>query len=472
MILSICLLVLASTDAAAVKEPLHERSRVHTRAKAEHGDRSNILVGIEEEDETNANANATAEEASSWHKQRGFIKANAESAHVTFRRLGSLVREGFGRPAKKSADQAKNFKSVEKTGAEEEEASKSGDSDHSMSWLLLLVCLGAVPVLVACLIVSAYTDHADEKEAAMRQNAAAGIVGRQRSLGSIQRQVPPARPSALLPPPPGSEESLDSASLEEILSRTISSPTTSAGSGNLAQATAWPSPPSLPMVPQGLPPLTMPQGLPMIGDDKNLCPTLMTTDPYGLLMGVPVSLQPFPEKMVCDIKDLERDQVVMCAFFSEIATHGIMISDTHSSAPVAFLETAKAVRSGGQDNRHVVLRRAANGGTDAGSMPYAVIFLQDRGPGGCTLVARRLAWSRGPPILAARVGDDGIVLSIQDSVGRTVAVADSSFPITPFASSSNLGQPREDTTTKAFRVFQGADAGLVLCAIIAAQKLW
>lgn len=218
---------------------------------------------------------------------------------------------------------------------------------------------------------------------------------------------------------------------------------------------------------------------------QTLCPTLVVSEPQGIVLGVPVELAPMPQSLVMDIKDLtNHGRVIARAFVSERDDPGIMLESTDGT-PVAFVDTTQAlvdISRASRGNRHAILRRASKDGWDGNGTPFAVFFL-NKNATGSTLVARSGgAPSRSRPLISAQVDVAGKVMSVVDHEGRSIAVSEG-----PMRPGSDVG-PRDSggggtaapsgmwgggfgRPTTALRVFQGADAGLVLCAVFAAQKL-
>lgn len=208
-----------------------------------------------------------------------------------------------------------------------------------------------------------------------------------------------------------------------------------------------------------------------------LCPDLIVGSPPGILVGVPIDLTPTPEKMVLDIRNLDNDQLVARAFVSEQLEQGIMILSSDGS-PSAFLDTQHALADSspsGQVARHAVIRRALNSewDTGGGQAQFAMLFL-NKAATGSTLVARAgCGRSRGGPLLNARMGPDGTVISITDSKGQMMAVQDPSVQCTSGYSGDTIlaGSTPAAQRRSAYRIFYGIDAGLILCTLFAAQKL-
>mmetsp|Transcript_50978 Transcript_50978/g.110599 ORF Transcript_50978/g.110599 Transcript_50978/m.110599 type:complete len:406 (+) Transcript_50978:53-1270(+) len=201
-----------------------------------------------------------------------------------------------------------------------------------------------------------------------------------------------------------------------------------------------------------------------IEDLDLLCPTLVVNSAAGIPLGIPVELLPTAQNLVMEVRDTRNMQIVLRAFVSERNEPGIML-ETTDGTPVAFLDTSNALLpTSASEDRHVVLRRATNGGWDGGGTPFASIELNRANN---TLVARRGdLGSRAPPLLTVTLNSSGKVVSLADTNGRLMGIAES----TADSSRTNVS-PSSWNATFTIRIFNGVDAGLVLCAVLAAQKL-
>lgn len=335
----------------------------------------------------------------------------------------------------------------------------SATGDATAAWLGGAVLLVA---LIGCIIVASVHNSGDHDAVKPRPGPAkgSGYSSSRRSRASLI----PSRPAGTL-------ESIDAQNTQKSSS---SIPSQSAGrlSGSVGSVESMAQS-------MGSAYSDIPKGI-----AQTLCPTLVVSEPKGIVLGVPVELAPTPQSLVMDIKDLtNQGRVIARAFVSERDDPGIMLESTDGT-PVAFVDTTQAlvdITRTARGNRHAILRRASKDGWDGNGMPFAVFFL-NKNASGSTLVARSGgAPSHTPPFMSAQVDVAGKVMSVMDQDGRSIAASEGSVQPgsdrgmrqgTPSSSTGvagwggGFGRP-----TTALRVYQGTDAGLVLCAVFAAQKL-
>lgn len=243
--------------------------------------------------------------------------------------------------------------------------------------------------------------------------------------------------------------------------------------------------------------------LPLALKEAVLCPALAELArgrahgaPGGLTLVLSAELGQQPQDGWIAVSDASTGDVVAKAYASESGPEPGVLLDADRGGYFAFLDTSSLYEQPPQVNRRILLRRASMSSLPVA--PYAVMFL-NTGSQSKTLVARR-GWAAGEPLLSVNMDAAGRVVDVADGLGRRIAECEQqqsqpgptqsgTGPMSPSAgdrlpaSTGNFGGglaaggaaggPRGPGATPevVLRVESGADVGLVLCALLAAQKL-
>lgn len=187
------------------------------------------------------------------------------------------------------------------------------------------------------------------------------------------------------------------------------------------------------------------------------------------------------------VSDPSTGDVVAKAYASESGPEPGVLLDADRGGYFAFLDTSGLYEQPPQVNRRILLRRASMSSLPVA--PYAVMFL-NTGSQSKTLVARR-GWAAGEALLSVNMDAAGRVVDVADGFGRRIAEceqhaqtagqSEAGPPVDRLPAYSGIlggglgvaGGPRGPGATPevVVRVEGGADVGLVLCALLAAQKL-
>lgn len=362
------------------------------------------------------------------HRQRagGVQKKIANSRQSLYRAWMPLA---LYQPSSK--DVASSAESQQRTKLRSEERVLEGDMTP---WLILVLVLMAIPICALVIILGLDVEEDDEQETRSRPPS--------RRM-SFQKSAPNSRKESMRHPQPGrgGEALLSSNAGLSFHSLTPDATMASLGSNDLLGKS---------MADTSFPTRT-----------ETLFDEMVVQDPQGILLGVPMELGHMPQQLTLEVMDISRgEDPILRAFVQESHDPGIML-ETASGKPVAFVDTSFALATSPLgatgNNRHVILRRATQGGWDSAGTPFAVFFLS-RQPGGNALVARAGgAPGRSRPFLSAQLDSTGKIASVFNADGMVVAV--------------NEGVASLKRPVARVRVHQGTDAALVVCAIFAASKL-
>jgi len=195
-----------------------------------------------------------------------------------------------------------------------------------------------------------------------------------------------------------------------------------------------------------------------------LCPGLVVRQPGGVTLSMVGLCAPYEQNEIIDFKraDGTRD-VVARAVLSEITKGGGIVLESALRLPIAFLNTEHAVgpRDGEPPrDRYITVSQSSlhlPSTSDASTPPlYCTLRADGAGEG---FIMWRGAGVGQTMVLAVRVHGDGRIANIVDGDGKLLAATEA------------RGQEPGARQLRLLHIASGVDAGLIMLAVIAAQKL-
>jgi hypothetical protein len=335
----------------------------------------------------------------------------------------------------------------------------------------LLIALGAVVVatIVAVIVLFTVMDTGDDrkkKNSARSGGSRGGNSGRTapaaRAGGVVTEQLPQDVPLQQDPSRGNSQES----ALTPVRESTGGPPTLQANTPFVGS-----SPCRTPQAFGSGSPSTESTGTSYSGSEDGLplATGLVVNNIDGFVVTIPWELSPQPQDTVVVVRDHQSKNTVANAFVSERGPDPGILLETAQRDTFAFLDTSRALvgyGSNAQTNRRVILRKASVGGWDVAGPPYAVLFINTNA-GGSTLQVRRggLQGNIGRSVMVLHLDPAGqVVKAVCSNTNRVLAEAVPAPPV-----SGSLSPP--SARSSFLKMSHGTDAGLVLCAVFAAQKL-
>jgi hypothetical protein len=207
---------------------------------------------------------------------------------------------------------------------------------------------------------------------------------------------------------------------------------------------------------------------PMSQDNVPLCLSLCSSGPRTFGMDGALSSQ--PQDVVINIRDDPGCVVARaCAHENGCAEPGVVM-DAEGFGYFAFLDTERCQPTLSQvqtSERCVLVRRASTG--SMGAEVYAVLTISSTATGSTVMARRGVGVASGSPLLAVRLDSLGRIVEVVNGNGKSIAQVET-LPRTPEAWCGNSFDGMESSGLK-LKVAAAADGGLVLCAVLGAQKL-
>lgn len=195
-----------------------------------------------------------------------------------------------------------------------------------------------------------------------------------------------------------------------------------------------------------------------------LCPGLVVRQPGGVTISMLGLCGPYEQNEIIDFKraDGTRD-VVARAVLSETNKGGGIVLESALRLPIAFLNTEHAVgpRNGEPPrDRYITVSQSSlhPPATSEASTPPLYCTLRADGAGEGVIMWRGAGVGE-TMVLAVRVHGDGRIANIVDGDGKLLAATEA------------RGQEPGARQLRLLHIASGVDAGLIMLAVIAAQKL-
>lgn len=185
------------------------------------------------------------------------------------------------------------------------------------------------------------------------------------------------------------------------------------------------------------------------GSETILCPALVVEQSAGVTLQVNGTVTPWRQEEVAEVISMDHGKaVVVRMFISESGRDSGILMESAIRFPLAFINTASAVNSQGlkppTKNRHVSISGSSPMRGASSSGVFAVVSMENGAP------VVRQGSSSGPVMWTIEKSG-----RIQDQQGKEVATIRSAYP----------------GPGMTIWVAPGADACMMLCAMVAAAKL-